>query len=118
MKTLWAVVGLVWLSACATSPSGPANGATFSGTIQGSQGGAIANATVTVTPSAGSALPAVQTAADGTYTVDNVPAGDGTLTVSNAPTNCQSSTSLAYTGVKNGGKRTLNITVGCSTTLP
>jgi hypothetical protein len=114
-----AVVGLVlWLSACTASPSGPANGATVTGTIQGSQGGAVANATVTVTPAAASALPAVQTTTSGTYTLDNVPAGDGSITVSNVPTNCQAPPAISYAGLKNGGHRILNIIVGCGTTLP
>jgi hypothetical protein len=114
-----AVVGLVfWLGACIGAPSGPGNGATMSGTVMGSQGGALANATVTVTPAAGTALPAVQTTASGAYTVDDVPSGDGTVTVSNVPANCEAPSAIAYTGIKNNGKRVLNITAPCQITLP
>jgi hypothetical protein len=114
-----AVVGLVvWLGACIT-PSGPHKvGATMSGTVSGSQGGAVVGATITVTPSAASALAAIQTTAGGAFTVDNVPVGDGSVTVSNVPANCQPSTTLSYTGLKNGGTRDINIVVGCSITLP
>lgn len=118
-----AVVGLVfWLGGCIT-PSGPhngsASGATFSGTVSSSQGGTIANVTVTVTPAGAAALAGVQTSASGSYTVDNVPAGDGTVTVSSLPTSCQAPTAIQYTGAKNGGSRTLNIVAPCSsTTLP
>jgi len=114
-----AVVGLVWsLSACIGSPSGPKSGATVSGTVSGSQGGTIGNVTITVTPAGASALAAVQTTASGTYTVDNVPAGDGSITVSNVPSSCQAPSVISYTGLKNGGKRVLNITAPCGTTLP
>jgi hypothetical protein len=114
-----AVVGLVlWLGACIASPAGLHNGATVSGTLTGSQGGAIVNATVTVTPAAGNALTAVQTDANGTYTVDNVPTGDGSIAVSNVPTTCQAPSTTPYSGLKNGGHRVLNITAPCGTTLP
>jgi len=114
-----AVLGpVLWLGACIASPSGLHNGATVSGTLTGSQGGAIPNATLTVTPTGASALPAVQTTATGTYTVDNVPTGDGSITVSNVPTSCQPPSVIAYSGLKNGGNRVLNIVAPCAITLP
>jgi hypothetical protein len=115
------VAGLVlWLGACSLAPTGAkgAKGATFSGTISNSQGGtAIANATVTVTPTGGTALPGVQTSSSGTYTVDAVPAGDGSVAVSSLPSTCQAPTPVTYTGAKNGGSRTLNIVVACDSTI-
>ena len=118
MKRL-AVGGLIlWLSACG-APSGPGIGATFSGTVSNSQGGVINNATVTVTPTGGSALPAAQTATDGTYTVSDIPIGDGSVTVSNLPGVCAPLATIQYTGAKNGGHRTINFTIACTaTTLP
>jgi carboxypeptidase family protein len=110
---------MVWLGACTGSPSGLHNGATFSGTLSSSQGGTIANATITVTPSGGSALAGVQTDGSGAYTVDGVPAGDGSITVSNVPSNCQAPSALPYSGAKNGGHSVHNLTAPCgSTTLP
>jgi hypothetical protein len=110
------------LAACSLVPTGPKNdsGATFSGTVSSSQGGGIADATVTVTPSGGTALAGVETTSGGAYTVDSIPAGDGTVTVSNLPAACQTPTPVQYTGAKNGGSRTINIGVSCSasTELP
>jgi hypothetical protein len=117
---IWVFVAALSLGACTTS-SGPKDGATFSGTVSSSQGGAISGATVTVTPSGGAALAGVTTDANGDYTVDAIPAGDGTVAVSNVPSDCSAPTPLQYTGAKNGGARTVNLTVPCSsssTTLP
>ena len=116
------VAGLVLgLGACSLVPTGPKNnsGATFSGTVSSSVGGGISGATVTVTPTGGSALAGVQTTSSGAYTVDSVPAGDGSVAVSGLPSGCQAPAAVPYTGAKNGGSRTLNIVVPCSsTTLP
>jgi Carboxypeptidase regulatory-like domain len=117
-----AVVGLMsGLAACSlvTGPHSDA-GATFSGTVSSSQGGGIASATVTVTPAGAAALGAVETNSSGGYTVDSIPAGSGTVTVSNLPAACESTAQVQYTGAKNGGSRTLNVTVSCSssTELP
>lgn len=103
----------VFLGAC-ISTSAPHNGATVTGSVQNTQGSAIANATVTVTPVGASALAAVETDGSGTYTVDNVPTGDGTLTVSNTPSNCEPTASVQYTGLKNGGKRIMNLVIPCN----
>lgn len=109
-----AIVGLVVLLGGCISTSAPKNGATVTGTVQNTQGSAISNATVTITPTGASALVGVTTAGDGTYTVDNVPAGDGSVTVSNTPSNCAPTATAQYTGVKNGGHRIMNLVVGCN----
>jgi hypothetical protein len=86
----------------------------MTGTVTSSQGGAITGATVTVTPSGAAALPTVQTAGDGSYTVDAVPTGDGSVTVTTVPVNCQPSSTIQYTGLKNGGHHIANFVIGCN----
>jgi hypothetical protein len=118
---LFAIGGLaLLLGACVGAPSGPGAGATFTGTVSGSDGGVIANATVTVTPTGGAALAGVQSGTDGTYTVSGIPKGDGSITVTNVPAVCDPSSTVTYTGAQNGGHRSLNFTISCSTsvTLP
>jgi hypothetical protein len=111
------VAGLVLELGACISPTGPHNGSsggTVSGTVSSSQGGGIASVTVTVTPTGASSLAAVQTTSTGGYTVDDVPTGDGTVVVSNLPSGCQETAQVAYTGLKNGGSRVLDIVVPCS----
>jgi hypothetical protein len=116
---LFAIGGLALLLGACGAPSGPGVGATFTGTVSNSAGGIISNATVTVTPTGGTALTGVQTGTDGTYTISGVPKGDGSITVSSLPGVCEASATLPYTGAQNGGHSTHNINVACtSTTLP
>lgn len=67
-----------------------------------------------VTPTGGTALPAVQTSANGTYAVSNVPGGAGVLVVSNLPATCVQPTSKSYSGLTSGATVTVNIPVTCT----
>jgi hypothetical protein len=111
-----AALAVVYLiAACSTSgPSGPQAG-TVSGTISSSLGGAIASATVTVTPTTGTAPASVQSAANGTYSVPNVPGGGGTVAVSTVPANCTTPAPASYSGV-NANTITVNVQVTCAQT--
>jgi hypothetical protein len=108
-----AALAVVYLiAACSSSgPSGPQAG-TVSGTISSSIGGAIASATVTVTPTSGTAPASVRSAANGTYSVPNVPGGGGTVVVSNVPANCTVPAAASYSGV-NANTITVNVQVTC-----
>jgi hypothetical protein len=110
---LAAALAVVYLiAACSSSgPSGPQAG-TVSGTISSSLGGAIGSATVTVTPTSGTAPASVQSAANGTYSVPNVPGGGGTVAISNVPANCTVPAAASYSGV-NANTITVNVQVTC-----
>jgi len=87
---------------------------TVSGTITSSLGGGIANAQVTVTPSAGSAPAAVTTDMNGNYTVSAVPTGAGSVAVANLPGNCIAPPAQPYAGLVAGQTVTVNATVTCN----
>jgi hypothetical protein len=111
--------GLVLVTACAVawacgpSSTGPSTG-TVSGSVTSSLGGGIAGVTVAVTPLGGSALPTVQTTADGTYSVTTVPSGAGTVTIMGLPANCTTPSPTNFTGLTGGGTVTINIAVTCT----
>src|SRR5579863_150652 len=111
---LFAIAGLALVLGACGAPSGPGVGATFTGTVSNSQGGIISNATVTVTPTGGTALAGVQTGTDGTFTISGIPKGDGSIAVTNLPGVCEASATVPYTGAQNGGHRTENINVACT----
>jgi hypothetical protein len=88
-----------------------------SGTITSSLGGGITGAQVVVTPTGGSAQPAVASNASGAYSVANVPVGttgDGTVALGNLPANCTDPGPGSYSGLTNGGSVTVDFTVACT----
>jgi len=85
------------------------------GTVTSSLGGGLAGVQVMVTPSGGSALPAVTTTAAGVYTVTGVPVGTGAgaVTVSSVPGYCAAPGAASYTGLTASVTVTTNIIVQC-----
>ncbi|HZS60099.1 MAG TPA: hypothetical protein VFA43_12570 [Gemmatimonadaceae bacterium] len=95
-----------------------ANAGAVTGTVTSSMGGTVlAGVQVVVTPTGGSALPAVTTNSSGVYTVGGVPIGSGagTVTVGNVPGYCTAPSAASYTGLTNGVTVTTNVTVPCAT---
>ena len=92
----------------------PAAGA-VTGSVTNSLGGGLAGVQVMVTPSGGTALPAVTTTAAGVYTVTGVPVGTGAgaVTVSGVPGYCAAPSAASYTGLTAGVTVTTNISVQC-----
>jgi hypothetical protein len=87
---------------------------TITGTISSSLGGGMAGIGVIATPTAGTALPAVNTSAAGAYSIGGVAIGGGALTLTNVPANCTNPGATPYTGVTNGGTITVDITLTCT----
>lgn len=84
------------------------------GTVTSSQGGGVANVTVTATPTGSTnALPAVRTGSSGTYTIGNMPLGTGTVIFSTVPNSCQTPTSVNYTVPTEAATDTINLTLTC-----
>jgi hypothetical protein len=92
----------------------PAAGA-VTGTVASSLGGGLAGVQVMVTPSGGTALPAVTTTVAGVYTVTGVPVGTGAgaVTVSGVPGYCAAPSAASYTGLTAGVTVTTNLSVQC-----
>lgn len=93
---------------------------TVSGKVtQGAAGAGIAGVQVVLQPTGGTALAAVTTSADGSYTVSNVPigtgasAGAGSITLSALPATCTNPGSQSYTALAAGGTVTKDIAVIC-----
>jgi hypothetical protein len=87
------------------------------GTVTSTQGGTIADAIVTITPTGGHPLPTVTTGPNGSYSDANVPApSSGTVTVSSLATGCTAPAPVAYSGLTVLGAVTANIVVSCQTT--
>jgi hypothetical protein len=89
---------------------------TIAGTVTSSLGGGIAGASVVVTPTGGSAQPAVTTDGAGAYSRNQVPVGTGagSVSVSNLPANCTAPAAGSYTGLTSGGTQTVNFVVTCT----
>jgi hypothetical protein len=87
---------------------------TVTGTVTSSLGGPIANAQVSLTPSGGSALPAVTTNANGAYAITAVPAGNGSVAIAGVPANCTAPAAQTYSALAGGGSATVNFTVTCT----
>jgi sugar lactone lactonase YvrE len=94
--------------------TGPVTTGSVVGKVTSSLGGGIANAHVTVTPQGASALAAVSTTSNGSYTVNSVPAGRGSVAVSSLPTNCTIPSPTAYSNLVAGKADTVNVTVTCT----
>ncbi len=114
----WSIGCALWVlsSACTGSSSdttGPASG-TVSGAVSTNVGGALGGVSVTVTPSNGTALPAVGTSSDGVYAVTGVPAGDGTVAITGVPSGCTIPAPVPYSGVSAGGAAMANMVVTCT----
>jgi hypothetical protein len=92
---------------------------TVSGTVTNSQGGTIAGATLTVTPTGGKAIGSVTSGPSGTYTVDSVwtPPATGTVAVSGLPSGCTTPAPQPYSGLTVGGTVTVNVAVTCSSSF-
>ena len=86
---------------------------TVSGVVTRAGGSGIAGATLTLTPTGGTALPAVTTNASGAYTITNVPAGGGSIAVGALPADCTNPGPQAYTGLVAGATVTRNVSVTC-----
>lgn len=87
----------------------------LTGTITKLQdGSALAGVGVVVTPTGGSALASVTTAANGGFNRSNVPTipNDGGITLSGLPAGCINASPYAYTGLTTGGL-VRNIVVDC-----
>ncbi len=71
---------------------------------------------VVVTPTGGSAQPAVNPNAAGLYTRTSVPVGSGAgaVTLANLPSGCTNPGAGSYTGLASGGTATVNFTVACT----
>lgn len=96
-----------------TVPSGGAGGTVQGAVIRMTTNVPIAGVSVGVTPTGGSALPAVVTDASGQFSVPNVPVGDGTVAVSGLPSGCTAPAPQGYTGLTSGGTKSVTITVNC-----
>jgi sugar lactone lactonase YvrE len=96
-------------------PCVPVTGS-ITGSITNSLGGGIPGASVTVTPTGGTALAAVVSSSAGAYTVSSVLVGDGAgaVAVSSLPSNCTTPSPTAYSGLTFRGSVTVNITVTCT----
>ena len=112
----WLVAMTALAAGCSSSkPAAPtASLGTVAGTVTSSIGGTITGATVTVTPTNGSALPRVTTNSLGAYSVASVPvgAGTGTVAVTAVPSTCNPAAG-PYTGLTSGGTVAANVTVTC-----
>ncbi|MDQ8158203.1 MAG: carboxypeptidase regulatory-like domain-containing protein [Gemmatimonadota bacterium] len=86
---------------------------TVSGVVTRAGGSGIAGATLTLTPTGGTALPAVTTNASGAYTISNVPAGGGSIAVGALPADCTNPGAQAYTGLVAGATVARNVSVTC-----
>ncbi|HZS59885.1 MAG TPA: hypothetical protein VFA43_11495 [Gemmatimonadaceae bacterium] len=99
----------------------PASFGTVSGTVSSSLGGGLANVSVVLTPTGGSAMAAVTTNGSGAFSVANVPigtAGTGSISVSGVPLNCAPPASTTpYTGLTASTGATVNVPVTCATPL-
>jgi carboxypeptidase family protein len=92
---------------CAQAPG------SVTGTVTRSDDGLpIQGATVTLTPTGGSALAGVQTNASGVYTRSNVPVGGGDIQLTTLPAGCSHS-GTPYSGVTSGNATTINIVATC-----
>lgn len=98
-------------SVTCTVPSG-----TVSGTVSSSLGGGLQNVQVIVTPTGGSAQPAVVTSAAGAYSRSGVPvlSGGGSVALSNLPGNCTAPAPGSYSGLTDGGSVVVDFTVSCT----
>lgn len=105
--------GTVTLNITVTCTAPPTTG-TVTGTVRDQSGATVANVTVTLTPTGGSALPAVQTNASGVYTRNLVPTGGGDIALSTLPSGCTAPASTPYSGVTAGGTVTVNISITCA----
>ncbi len=112
----WLVATTALAAGCSSSkPAAPtASLGTVAGTVTSSIGGTITGATVTVTPTNGSALPSVTTNSLGAYSVPSVPVGAGTgvVAVTAVPSTCNPAAGQ-YTGLASGGTVAANVTVTC-----
>jgi PKD repeat protein len=106
----------------------PPTGGTVSGTITRTGGGtaSLTGVGVTVTPSATGTSPVTTTVGAGlTYTASGVAlgsgtgAGSGTVTLGTLPSGCTASTtSGTYSGLTDGGNKTVDFTVDCQGSSP
>ncbi len=95
--------------------TGPAPTGTVAGTVTSSLGGPISGATVSITPSSGTAPSDVTTDGDGKFSISSVPVADGkgTISLADLPDNCTDPGSISYSGLANGQTLTKDIEVDC-----
>jgi hypothetical protein len=102
-----------------TGGSSSAGTGTINGTIDslGDSAPIGAGVTVTATDSATGATFVGTTAANGTYSISDVPSGAGSLLLSNLPSGCTVPGVLTYNETS-GGTLTYNTTVDCPIQIP
>ncbi len=107
-----ALASVVVTSACSHSLTAPRTGS-LSGIVSSSLGGGLAGVSVVVTPTNGSALPAVITDTTGAYQVTDVPIGSGLVALSKLPSGCATPNPTPYSLATSRATATANITVTC-----
>lgn len=114
LRLATASVVVYLIAGCSSSgTTGPQTG-TVAGTVSSSLGQVLSNVTVTVTPSGQSALTAVQTTSNGSYSVASVPVGSGSVAVTGVPSNCTAPAASSYSGLTGNATQTVNIQVTCT----
>jgi hypothetical protein len=94
------------------TPTGIVNGTiSFTGSSPSPTG-----ISVVVTPTGGTAQPAVNPNGAGQYTRNNVPVGTGagSVALSNLPSGCTNPGPGSYSGLTSGGTQTVNFTIACA----
>jgi ligand-binding sensor domain-containing protein len=108
------------LTGCGSSSDfqvGPTQTGVVAGTVSSSLGGTLAGVSLVVTPTGGTAMPAVMSSSSGGYRVLNVPilsGGSGRIAVSGVPSNCTAPSAVSFTGLTAHDSLSVPITVPCT----
>ncbi|HZS57634.1 MAG TPA: hypothetical protein VFA43_00085 [Gemmatimonadaceae bacterium] len=88
------------------------------GTVSNAYGFPEQGATVTVTPTGGTALPAATTDANGSYIVRSVPVGHGAVTVLHVGKGCTTPSAVSYQQLKPSDSVRADVAVPCPESTP